>query len=262
MTSRWAEGTRILRAELEAARLPPVTVRYDAREIAGLPAPVQRYFRAVLTDGQAIVSAASVEHSGTIDMGKDAPKWKPFTSTQRITTRRPGFDWDARIMMLPGVPVRVHDAYVAGAGALHAELFGLVPVADLPNTPELARGELIRFLAEAAWYPTALLPSQGVQWEAVDDRTARATLTDGAISLTLTFRFHADGFMDTVRAEARGRMVDGKTVATPWQGRFWDYATRNGMRVPLQGEAAWILPQGEKPYWRGTSTSLGHEFAQ
>ena len=28
-----------------------------AREIEGLPAPVQRYFRAVLTDGQAIVSA-------------------------------------------------------------------------------------------------------------------------------------------------------------------------------------------------------------
>lgn len=33
----------------------------------------------------------------------------------------------------------------------------------MANTPELARGELMRFFAEAAWYPTALLPNQGLQ---------------------------------------------------------------------------------------------------
>ena len=71
--------------------------------------------------------------------------------------------------MLPGLPARVHDAYIAGEGILHASLFGLVSVANLRGTPEMAHGELLRFFAEAAWYPTALLPSQGVQWEAVDD---------------------------------------------------------------------------------------------
>lgn len=39
---------------------------------------------------------------------------------------------------------------------------------------EVAQGELMRFFAEAAWYPTALLPSQGVRWQAVDDTSARA----------------------------------------------------------------------------------------
>ena len=68
---------------------------------------------------------------------------------------------------MPGLVVRVHDAYAAGEGMLHAALFGLFTVADLRGTRDIAEGELIRFLAETAWYPTALLPGQGVRWDAV-----------------------------------------------------------------------------------------------
>jgi len=39
-------------AMLEAASLPTSASRYDAREIDSLPAPVRRYFRAVLQDGK------------------------------------------------------------------------------------------------------------------------------------------------------------------------------------------------------------------
>jgi hypothetical protein len=125
----------------------------------------------------------------------------------------------------------------------------------------MARGELMRFAAEAAWYPTALLPSQGVRWDAVDDRSARATLNDGEVTVTLLFTFSEDGAIDTVRAEARGRSVGLAVVPTPWQGRFWNYAMRNGMRVPLEGEVTWMLTEGPKPYWRGRITSVAHEFA-
>jgi hypothetical protein len=258
---RWNEGSTALLARLEAARLPHAVVRYDPREIQGLPAPVQRYFRAALTDGQAIIAAVSIRHAGTFNMSASAEQWKPFTSQQRVITQRPGFDWDARVMMFPRVPVHVHDAYIAGAGLLHGTVVGLVTVVNMADTPEMARGELIRFFAEAAWYPTALLPSQGVRWEAVDDSSAHATLTDGPLTLKLLFRFNAEGLIDTVRAEARGRLVDGKTVNAPWQGRYWGYAVREGMRVPQEGEVAWLLPEGEKPYWRGRTASLSYEFA-
>ncbi|HUG25440.1 DUF6920 family protein [Piscinibacter sp.] len=50
-----------------------------------------------------------------------------------------------------------------------------------------------RFFAEMAWYPTALLPSQGVRREAIDDRSANATIVDGRLTLTLVFRFNASG---------------------------------------------------------------------
>jgi hypothetical protein len=259
---RWNSGTRELRARLEAARLPIKPKTFDRRELEGLPEPVQRYFRAVLQDGQPIVAAVSVEHTGTFNMSEAAEQWKPFTSTQRVITRRPGFDWDARIARMPGVSVRVHDAYIAGRGTLQAAVFGLLSVVNLHDTPELARGELMRFLAEAAWYPTSLLPSQGIHWEAADDHSARATLEDGDVTVTLLFRFGEDGLIDTVRADARGRMVGATAIPTPWQGRFWSYAIRDGMRVPLDGEVAWMLPEGARPYWRGEIATVTYEFSE
>lgn len=258
----WQAGTRKMRARLKMARVPIRPQVVDFRELEGLPTPVQRFFRNVLKEGQPMVAGASVRHRGTFNMGETTDKWKPFTSNQRVVTQRPGFDWDARVTMMPGLQVRVHDAYVAGEGILHATLFGLFSLVDLRGTGDVAEGELMRFFAEAAWYPTALLPSQGVRWEAVDDRSARGTLTEGTITLTMFFTFNEQGLIDTVRAESRGRTVGGKIVPTPWQGRVWNYGERSGMRVPLDGEVAWLLPEGAKSYWRGRITEILYEFAR
>ena len=195
-------------------------------------------------------------------MGETKSKWSRFTSSQVAVTRRPGFDWDGRITMVPGLDVFVHDAYVAGEGILHVELLGLVTLADIRGTPEAAQGELMRFLAEAAWYPTALLPSQGVHWVSIDDVSAKATLTDGATTVSLVFRFNEEGLISGVWAAARHRTVNGALIATPWQGRFWGYEVRGGMRVPLEGEVAWELPEELWPYWRGRATEIIYDFAQ
>ncbi len=261
-SGRWQSATKTMRARLEAARRPIGVKTYSPDELTGLPAPVQRYFRAVLKDGQPIVLAISVKHAGTFNMSETGEQWRPFVSSQRVITRRPGFDWDGRIAMMPGLTVRVHDAYIAGEGILHASLFGLVSLANLRGTPEMAEGELMRFFAEAAWYPTALLPSQGVQWDAVDDSSARATLKDGDTTVTMLFRFNENGLIESVRAEARGRTVAGAVIPTPWEGRWRYYALRYGMRIPIEGEVAWMLPEGPKPYWRGRITKLSYEFAQ
>ncbi len=172
-SNRWRSATNEMHAKLEAARLPIGVKTFDPNELIGLPAPVQKYFRTVLKAGQPMVAAVSVEHAGTFNMSETGEQCKLFTSTQRVIIQRPGFDWEARIEMMPGVAARVHDAYIAGEGLLHASLFGLVSIVNLRGTPEIAQGELMRFFAEAAWYPTALLPSQGVRWEAVNDTSSK-----------------------------------------------------------------------------------------
>lgn len=258
---RWTGATQAILARLEAKRLPASPARYDPREIEGLPAPVQRYFSTVLTPGQSIVTAATLEHTGHFNLSPTGEQWKPFTSRQRVIVQRPGFLWDARIAMAPGVSVRVHDSYADGEGLLHAAVSGLFSVADLRGGGELARGELMRFFAEAAWYPTALLPSQGVRWTAVDELSANATLTDSALSITLLFRFDDAGLTTSMRAEARGRIVGKEVSSAPWEGTWSNHQRVDGMTVPLTGEVAWLLPEGRKTYWRGTVTSLRHEWS-
>jgi hypothetical protein len=262
--ARWSRLTAQLLSRLEATRDAPRPSRYDAaRELDGLPPVVQRYFRGALRDGAPMIAAVTVMHGGTFNMGSSGgERWQPFTSTQRVITRQPGFLWDGRVHMLPGLAAHVHDAYIAGEGLLHPAIAGLFTLADLHDRGgDVAQGELMRFFAEAAWYPTALLPSQGVHWQAVNEQSARATLTDGAITLTLLFRFAADGTIASVRADARGRTVNGQVVPTPWEGVWSNVAERDGMRVPLSGEVAWLTPEGRKPYWRGTITALTYDFA-
>jgi hypothetical protein len=259
--ARWNAGTTQLLNRLDAAKIQTAPQFYNAKELEGLPAPVKRYFDAVLKDGQAIITAATVQHRGTFNMGQATDNWKPFTSTQRVITRRPGFDWDARVTMFPGVAAHIHDAYIAGTGLLKVAVFGLIPVADLPASSDLSKGEFMRFCIEAAWYPTVLLPSQGVVWQAVDAQSANATFTDAGITVTLLFRFSADGLIDTVRAESRGRWVGSTMTYAPWQGHFWNYAVRSGLLVPLESEVAWMLPGGAKTYYRSLMTHIKYDFA-
>ncbi|MBX3464910.1 MAG: hypothetical protein KF830_17210 [Planctomycetes bacterium] len=257
---RWRARLLDLHGALATSRLDRTPAVYSDADLALVPPTVARFFAAVLRPGQRLVAAARLRHRGTMDLGPDTPAWVPFTSTQQVVTRRPAFVWDATVTVGGLVPVRVVDAYVGGEGVTVAALGGLVPVAEQRGRGAAATAQLLRFLAEAAWYPTALLPSQGVRWREVDGG-AEATLQDGEASAVLAVAFDDEGRIARVRAAARGRRVAGELVPTPWVGRFGDYAEQDGMQVPRQGEVAWELPDGERPYWRGRLESVEYEWA-
>jgi hypothetical protein len=260
--SRWHGETEQFRSTLGAARWPATPTRYDARDLEGLPPPVRRYFGAVLRDGQPMITGARFSQEGSFRLRETRERWGHFRATHMVTLRPPVFDWDARIRWAPGLTMFVRDAYGAGTGTLHAAAFGLISVVDQRGTPELARGELMRYLAEAVWYPTALLPSQGVRWEPIDEVSARASLTDSDTNVSLEFRFDQEGLVTSIWSPARSRDVNGVPTPTPWQAQVSAYALRSGMRVPLEGEVAWHLPGGPLPYWRGRITEMAYELAR
>ncbi len=256
---RWSSKTRALLDRLEATRSGAAAERFDSKQLDGLPEPVARHLRQVLPEGAPIIRAVEVMHRGRFNLSQNGEQWKPFTSRQHVVTHPPGFVWDGRVSMAPGLDVHVHDAYVGGEGILEPAILGLFTLVKLSDRGEVARGELMRFMAEAAWYPTALLPSQGMQWEPIDANSARATLVDGEIRLSMTFHFGADGLLDTIRTESRGRTVGDQVIPTPWEGRMSNYQRRDGLLIPLDGEVAWLTPEGRLPYWRGTITELSYD---
>jgi hypothetical protein len=116
---RWEIGTRKLRAQLNASRASIQPQAVDFIELESLPAPVQRYFRKTLQNGRSMLARVYMQHQGTFNMGETADRWLPFTSNQQVVVQHPGFDWDGRISMFPGISFTVHDAYIAGEGILH-----------------------------------------------------------------------------------------------------------------------------------------------
>lgn len=257
---RWRARTAGFVERLQGNR-PTSPAVFSGADLEGLPAPVARYFRAVLREGQPIIRGGRLSQEGSFLVQPEKNGWGPFTATHHFSAGPPGFVWDARIRMAPGMTVRVRDAFLEGGGYMSASLLGLVSMVNVEGTPEIAAGALHRYLAEATWYPTALLPSQGVVWTPIDDSSARATVTAGAATVSLDFRFSKDGLVETVFTPARSRDVDGRSVPTPWQGHFFEYGERGGMVIPLQGEVGWLLPEGPQVYWRGRITDASYEVA-
>ncbi|MGZ8376130.1 MAG: DUF6920 family protein [Gemmatirosa sp.] len=226
---------------------------YAPARLDAAPAPVRRYLAFALTPGQRPVRRARVEHAGAF--AAEPGQWRPFRSVQHFTADPPGFVWDARLSMAPSpfdalATVRVRDGYLAGVGSMRAAVAALVLVAAQEGTREIASSALWRYLAEAVWFPTALLPSDRLTWTAVDDRTARATLRDRGAVAVADFHFGHDG--EVVRVTGvRYRAVGDAQVATPTEGRHRAYARIGGMMVPTEGEVAWLLPEGPHAYWRG-----------
>jgi hypothetical protein len=223
-----------------------------------VPEPVARYFAFALPAGSERISTAHVRWTGELQM-QPGSGWLPFEAEQHFTDRPPGFVWDARIRMLPLISVRVRDGYVAGVGTMLARVGGLVTVVEAGGTPEMAASALARWLGEAVWFPSALLPGAnpavGVRWAAVDARTARATVTDGRTAVSADFHFAPTGEI-TGMTTMRYREVNGTAVLTPFEGRYRDYARHHGVMVPTSAEVAWLLPEGRFPYWRGRLAAL------
>lgn len=234
----------------------------DARELeAPLPEPVSRFFATALPAGRPIVAGARVKQEGTFRMGESASSWRPFEATQTFGAYPPRFEWDARIRVFPGVRVRVRDSYRDGVGSMRGTVAGLFTVVNAGETPELASGALQRYLAEAMWFPTRLLPCRGVRWEPIDAESARVTLVDSPVVVSLDVRFNADGSIASVTTPARFREQKGQYVKTPWEAICIAHEKRAGMVIPIEVEVAWYLPTGRLPYWRGRITEAAYEFA-
>ncbi|AUV83558.1 hypothetical protein C2R22_19500 [Salinigranum rubrum] len=242
----------------------------DREDRTALPDPVRRYFDTALPEGSRTMDGVCVEQAGRLRVGGPDSSWKPFTATHRATVRRPGFVWDATVSVLPLTPVRVRDAFVGGEGSSRVTLFGALPLGGATGSRELDEAALQRYLAEAVWYPAALLPEHGVSWEGVDDRTARATLVYEETTASLTFHFSEEAdpaqgeeggetVVERVHADRRYRAVEGGFEPTPWTGLWRDYENRDGVLVPTTGEVVWHLPEGDLHAWRGRVTSVDFE---
>lgn len=250
---RWRRETARLVRRLDAS-VDAAAATARAMDDA-LPPPVRRYLALALGDRSSAIRRARLEHEGTFDAGSG---WRPFRSVQQVAVRPSGFVWDATIRVAPLVRMRVRDAYLDGEGSMLGALAGLVPVVEQRGTPAIAEGSLQRWLAEAPWFPTALLPGAGVRWRAIDDRSSEAAIDDHGVRTAVVFHFGDDGLIARMTAR-RWRDVRGTPVLTEWEGTHRDYRRIAGLLVPTDGEVAWRVDGRLAPYWRARMVRAEYE---
>ncbi len=261
-TVRWNRTTSDRVEKMLSARPVKEAKTVSFKSFDRLPAPVARYFRTALLDGQPLVRSVRIVHRGEFLTNPENNGWNAFTSTQTFSAYPPGFVWDASIRFAPLMDVRVRDSYLSGKGAMEATTFAIVPVMNQHGKTELNEGALQRYLAETVWFPTALLPESGVVWSEIDGSHALATLTDSGVKVSLEFTFNEKSEITRIYSPGRYREAGGKYELTPWIVRVRAYEERGSMRIPLEGEVSWQLPGGIQPYWKGKVVDVRYDFAR
>lgn len=229
-------------------------------DLKGLPDPVHRYVKHVLGDEQRSIRIMRMTQSGELRTDPRRPRWMKFRAQHMVMPESRTFSWDARVRVLPILHLRVRDAYADGVGSGQVKLLSTVTVASDRNRPELNAASLHRYLAEAVWYPTALLPSAGVQWRPVDDRRAVATLSDLGNTVSLEFRFNDLAEVVGIHTEGRWNRTAKGYELTPWEGHFSGYRRHHGVLVPAKAEVGWYANGRLEIVWKGEITSLEYEF--
>ncbi|PMB15120.1 DUF6920 family protein [Fischerella thermalis] len=227
----------------ELADLPTEYV-FTEDMVASLPSPVQRYFLHAIAPGTPLASAVTLEMSGSFRLGEDKP-WVPMQAKQRISLLK-GFVWQATVGR--GLSQFVGaDYYIKGTGRMRFSLWGLFPLVNA-HTHDIARSSLGRLAGEFVWLPSALLPQQGVIWQAIDERTVQASFVIDDEPVTLTLIVDSDGKVLQLSLPRWGDATeDGSWNYIPFGVEFQAEQQFGGFTIPSQMNAGW---------WFGTERYL------
>ena len=232
----------------------------DARTVTeelltGLPAPVRRYLTWTGIIGKPLIHTVYLRQHGKIRPGK-GQLWLPLDAEEYYAVQPPGFVWDALLHLGPLPVGRARDMYQRGRGSMLIKAASLVTVANASGEA-MDQGSMLRYLNEMMWFPTALL-GNNVSFEAVDDTSARVTLTDHGRTATATLRFDEEGRLIEFVAKRSAMASSGSRLAT-WSVPVIEYGEVEGLRLPVRVKAVWKLADGDLDYIDVRITQLQYE---
>jgi hypothetical protein len=202
-----------------------------------LPEPVYRYFLHVLNVPQPYLSYVRLRHFGKFKTSVNA-QWSNINGEEYFTVANPGFIWKGKTRMFMAI-----DSFVEGKGSLKVFFLSAFRIVH-GSGKKFTQGELLRWLGESVWFPTALLPGDSLRWEPIDDNHAKLLFNHNNVEVYYIVTFNENH--EIMMLETR-RYMDGKKLQT-WIGKLSDYEIRNGVLIPTTMEAIWKVDGQEFSY--------------
>lgn len=216
------------------AMQPGNPARFTADLVADLPEPARRYFTFSITEGTPLLTVAKIDMQGKFSLGsKNAPDYMSMKARQVLAAPH-GFDWK-----MSGGSGLVRMSGSDSGRWTRFWMAGLVPVARFGADPDHTRSAFGRYAAEAAfWTPAALLPGPDISWMAVDEDTARFTMTHEGIEQAVDLTLDASGQPVAVKFQRWSNAnPEGIHRLQPFGGYLSDFQEVQGFRLPMHIEA-------------------------
>lgn len=227
-------------------------------DLNGLPGPVQRYLRFTGVIGKETVSTVRLKYAGAMRLSPKGP-WKSLKATEYYRVSEPGFIWLGKASMMPAVSISARDSYIHGHGRMLIKIQSALTLGDSKGF-EMDYSGLVRYLNEMTWFPMAFL-KENIEWEAIDNSSARVTITDRGMNASAILYFDERGAVMNFIGE-RYRESNGKIVKDTWTTPIVEYSHFNGMMLPSKGKATWKLDSGDFCYFQAELTEIEYNIAQ
>ncbi|WP_421807351.1 DUF6920 family protein [Flagellimonas sp.] len=220
--------------------------------LVDLPQIVQKWLTNSGSVGKQKVSNIHLVQELQLKLKPEQTEWNKGTAEQYFTVDPPAFNWSITTEMNPLLSAVGRDKFVGGEGEMTIKLLSLIPVANAKNEEKINQASLQRYLAEIVWFPSASL-SQYIKWEAIDDYSAKATMEYKGTKGSGVFHFDKNGNFEKFVAM---RFKDAKdTEPTEWMVTAIRSEALNGIKIPVECEASWILENGK---WTWLNLKITH----
>jgi len=226
---------------------------FEPAMVAGLPDPARRYFEYMIAPGTPIRTVVQIEMTGELGRGtKAVHSYQPMSATQILAPPH-GLVWKVDAGALGG-----SDGALPGGSWTRFWLFGLLPVVRVMGDDH-QRSAFGRVVAEAAfWAPGSLLPSEAVDWEAIDEDTARAIVRQGTFMQAVDITVASSGAPTQVIIQRwSNENADGVFREQPFGGYPSEYQEFDGYRLPTRVEGGNHFGTPEYfPFFKAVVTSF------
>lgn len=220
--------------------------KFSQTKIDTLPQPVRNYFNFAIADSLIYPRFVRMKQEGKFKTNVGAD-YKKLTAEQYSITKEPGFIWSGDIYLASFLWINGIDTYLKERGDLLIKFMSGITISK-ESGKEIAQAQVVRWLLEAAWYPTALLPSKNLIWRSIDSTSAKLSYTHQEIKIDAEFHFNSDGSINKVTTQRYMTTTAGPQL-TDYTGYFSDYKNVNGMMIPHHGEVEWKLADQDFKYY-------------